>query len=79
MVRHLEDAAHIRGLLPVEEEVGLGRVGVGIAGALEKPERGERVEKVPGRPRMQAEPPAESLEFSAWAQRTRARDRKINR
>ena len=63
MVRHLEDAAHVRGLLPIEEEIGLGRVGVGISRALEEPERGERVEKVPGRPRMEAEAPAERLEF----------------
>ena len=53
----------VRGLLPVEEEFGLGRVGVGVPRALEEPERGERVEKVPGRPRMEAEAPAEHLEF----------------
>ena len=56
MVRHLEDAADVGRLLPVEEQVGLGRVGVAVAGALQEAERDQRVEEVARRARVQAEP-----------------------
>jgi hypothetical protein len=54
-VGHLEDAADIRRLLLVEEEAGLRRVRVDVAGALQEAERDQRVEEVEGGARVQAE------------------------
>ena len=62
VVRHLEDAADVGRLAPVEEEIGFGRVGVAIAVALKKSERDERVEKVARRARVQPEAPAKRVE-----------------
>ena len=45
-VGHLKDSANVAGLVAVEEEVGLGRVGVRVTGALKEFECDECVEEV---------------------------------
>ena len=50
------------GLFAIEKEVGLRRVGVAVAVALQEAERHQRVEEVARRTRMQAEAPAQGLE-----------------
>jgi hypothetical protein len=45
-IGHLKDSANVAGLAAVEEEVGLGRVGVRLAGALKEFECDECVEEV---------------------------------
>ena len=45
-VGHLEDAADVRRLPPVEEEIGLGRVRVDAAVPLQEAERDEGIEKI---------------------------------
>ncbi len=55
MIRHFQDAADVRRLVPVEEELRLGRVGVHAVGALQEPESDQRVEEVTRRAWVQAE------------------------
>ena len=56
VVRHLEDAADVRRLLAVEEEIGLGRVARSDRRSrCEEAERHQRVEEVARRARVQAE------------------------
>ena len=62
MVRHLEDAADVGRLLPIEEEIGLGRVGVLLAVALQEAERHEGIEEVARRTRVQPQASAERVE-----------------
>ena len=61
MVGHFENAADIRRLGLVQEQVRLRRVRVPIAAAREKAERDERIEKITRRSRMQAETLAERI------------------
>jgi len=60
-VGHLEDAADIRGLAFVEEEVAVGRVRICVAIALQEPERHEGIEEIARRPGVQAQLRAQLL------------------
>ena len=59
LVGHLQQAADVGGLVLVEEEVGLGGVGVDAIVALEEVEGDEGIEEVGGGTRMKAEAAAE--------------------
>src|SRR5579863_724615 len=61
-VGHLENAADIRRLVLVKEQIGGGRVRVRAVLPLEKSERHQRVEKIAGGPRMQAQAAGERFE-----------------
>ena len=65
LVGHLEHAADVGRLVFVEEEVGRGRVGVDSVAAFQEAERHQRVEKVAGRSRMQAEATGQCLRESS--------------
>jgi hypothetical protein len=56
VVGHLQDAAHVRRLVLVEEQVRARCVVVNPVATLEEPEGHQRVEKVPRRPRVQTQP-----------------------
>ena len=71
MVRHLEDAAHVGGLLPIEEEIGLGRVGVLLAVPRKEAEGHEGIEEVARRTRVQPEASAERVEVLGPARELR--------
>ena len=71
MVRHLEDAAHVGGLLPIEEEIGLGRVGVLLAVPRKEAERDEGIEEVARRTRVQPQASAERVEVLGPARELR--------
>jgi hypothetical protein len=62
MIRHLEHATHVGGLLTIEEEVGLGRVVVEITLSLQKAKGHKGVEKVARRTRVQAKASADRIE-----------------
>ena len=62
-VRHLQDAADVRRLLPIEEHFRLGRVAVAVALASEESKRHQRVEKVARRATVQPQPSAERVEM----------------
>jgi hypothetical protein len=63
-VGHLENAADVAGFVAVEEEAGLGGVGVEVAGSLEEAEGDERVEEVAGERGWRPVRPARSSNFS---------------
>ena len=65
VVGHLEDAADVGRLAAIEEQIGLGRVGVAVAARAQEAERDERIEEVARRARVQAEPPAERRRSAA--------------
>jgi hypothetical protein len=69
VIGHLEDAANVRRLLAVEEEIGFRRVGVTIALTRQEPQRDQRVEEIERRSGVQPEPAAERGErFGAFRQ-----------
>jgi hypothetical protein len=63
LVGHLQYTADIGGLALVEEEIGLGRVGVDAVVALEETERNQRVEEVARGAGMK---PEAGAEFGEW-------------
>ena len=62
-VRHFEEPTEVGGLLLVEEEVGLRRVGILITVALEEAQGDERVEKVARRTRVESQTSAQGIEI----------------
>ena len=63
LVGHFENATDIGWLALVEEEIRTGRVVVSAVAAFEKFQRHERIQKIAGRSRMQAEPPLQRFEI----------------
>ena len=61
VIAHLEDAADIRRLAAVEEQIGFRSIRVDVAGPRQKPEGDERVEEVARRSRMQAKPASQRI------------------
>src|SRR6185369_3919178 len=70
-VRHLEHAADVARLLLVEEDLRRLHVRVSTVPTLEHPERHERIEEVPRRPRVERELTAEALEVQRAARERR--------
>ena len=62
-VGHLENATDIGWLALVEEKICAGRVVVATIASFEKFQRHERIEKIPGRSRMQVEPRLQSFKI----------------
>ena len=58
---HLEDAAHVRRLVAVEEVVSLGGIRVDVGFTLQKAKRHERIQKIPCRARMQPKASTQSV------------------
>ena len=63
MVGHFENATDIGWLALVEEEICAGGVVVPVIASLEKFQRHERIQKIAGRSRMQAESTLQRFEI----------------
>ena len=59
LVGHLEDPAHVRRLVPIEEQVRLGSIRIAVTGAGEESERDQCVQEVARRARMEPQPAGE--------------------
>src|SRR5207253_2269814 len=56
VIGHLQDAADVRGLALVQEQVRAGRVAIDPVAALEEPKCYQRVEEILGRAGVKAQP-----------------------
>lgn len=75
MVRHLENAAQVGGLVGIEEEIAVRSIGIAGRATAEEAEGHQRIEKVARRTRMQTKALAETFErFRTIRQRTEHTD-----
>src|SRR5436853_4559482 len=61
MVGHFQNAADVRGLALVQEQVSAGRIAINPVAALEEAKCHQRVQKILGRTRVKSQPVPQSL------------------